>query len=109
MQGVPILLRFHEVMVVPSKSKARKLGELFSERGRKTRVDSRFSDYLFGDAGFDSEVLYMVCFKKGIKPVMKQRSYRRGVWWFGEQGVIVHQIQKGEHESETYYCHGFDP
>ncbi|RLF55033.1 MAG: hypothetical protein DRN13_01335 [Thermoplasmata archaeon] len=39
-------------------------------------LDTR-SDYFFGDAGFDSEVLYMVCFKKGIKPVVKQRSYGR--------------------------------
>lgn len=39
-------------------------------------LDTR-SDYFFGDAGFDSEVLYTVCFRKGIKPVVKQRSYRR--------------------------------
>jgi len=40
------------------------------------KLDTR-SEYLFGDAGFDSEVLYMVCFRKGIKPVVKQRSYGR--------------------------------
>ena len=40
------------------------------------KLDTR-SDYFFGDAGFDSEVLYMVCFGKGIKPVVKQRSYER--------------------------------
>ena len=39
-------------------------------------LDTR-SDYFFGDAGFDSEVLYTVCFRKGIKPVVKQRSYER--------------------------------
>jgi len=71
-----ILVEYHPENMLISISNADALihSDPLSSAIMLENLDIR-SDYFFGDAGFDPEVLYMICFRKGIKPVVRQRYY----------------------------------